>query len=204
MYELMRQRKDGAKLRTMNDDERQAKRQRSAKQEENRIAKGGAKKKSGIQRRIKSKKKKYDAFFIQLLREVTQIWIRECGLSHVYSNDLVQLFDKILVNEKENITTVVVTFVKNHDGKLVVQYLEPEYENVCNFFMEKRGKQYHFKAEYLPSATEMDEAAKKRSRIEVRGGKATFMDHVVTLLYAEKKMPAAQNQTTNKKFTVYK
>jgi hypothetical protein len=81
----------------------------SLNSEQNRLQKGGKPKESGTgkSRKLKSKKESYPKYFMDRLTLAARIWAREYGQESVYWNDILELFDLMLIEEQ---TVLGVTF----------------------------------------------------------------------------------------------
>jgi hypothetical protein len=81
----------------------------SRKLEQNRLQKGGKPEESGTgkHRKLMGKKERYPNFFMDKLTLAARYWAREYGQPSVYWNDILELFDLMLIEEQ---TVLGVTF----------------------------------------------------------------------------------------------
>jgi hypothetical protein len=107
--------------------------------EQKRIQAGGKKKKPGVFRKLMANKL-YPPFFMNMLTQATRIWAREFGEPCVYWNDLVALFDILLIREQGELAKV--NFQVNFQGPLP-KYLHVAYrtavQGVLNQLVTKKG-----------------------------------------------------------------
>ena len=195
-YELERNRKRSAEVLNADQATLEQKRKKSRAQEENRLASGGKKKVGGTNRRNKNKTKRYDRYFFKMLQELFEILMEQCGDTKLYWNYVVELFDLVLVREKDNIRNVTVTFVDDNKGGQVIEYLDEEYKRICQPYTNRQRSFVVIKKKFLPSEDEMKVATKARSVLEAqtnKNGYKIFLAHLVEVLY-ERRRNRAQDK----------
>jgi len=141
------------------------------KKEANRLAKGGAPKKSTSRRLMKPSRNnrhlRCDNFLIEMLDEAIRLLVLKCGERAICWDHVTSLFDKFILKEKENIATMEIVVLNNTKGEPVIpKVLVVECERACQPHLEKKGKHLHvINDECRVSDEELHKALVERTKV---------------------------------------